>query len=260
LPLDQTITQGAPVTLPAVQGFQQLPPGAAPQVIINRWDLGPYYGWHSLLLSEMAQSTVNLDFRFDKTNPHNWSGLQVPIDSYVCPSASIPASARWHDLGLTTYRGVMGYWQSSDSTEPFYVDPSDPNAGPLNNGMFFQNSAISFRDVTDGESNTLMFGDTLFGGFWGDNYACCARAREDQPNFDAYWHIPPGNTANGTNCNQGNTPPFGPQFLGFGSFHGDVSIFALVDGSARSMAKTIDTFLFRSLCTRNGQERISSEF
>ena len=260
LPLDQAITQATPVMLPAVQGFQQLPPGAAPTVTINRWDLGPYYGWHSMLLSDMGQSTVNLDFRYDKTEPHNWSGLQVPIDSYVCPSASLP-DTRWHGLGYTTYRGVMGYWQQTDDTLPFYVDPSDPNAGPLNNGIFFRNSSISFKDVTDGETSTLMFGETLFGGFWGDNYACCARAREDQPNFDAYWHLNPTNSGT-NNCGQGNnnTAPFGPQFFGFGSFHPDIAIFALVDGSTRSMAKTIDTDLFRNLCTRNGQERVTAEF
>src|SRR5690606_6122403 len=119
------------------------------------------------------------------------------------------------------------------------------------------NSAVSFRDISDGESNTLMFGDTLFGGFWGDNYSCCARARDDQPNFDAYWHVPPsGNCPGGAN----GTDPYGPQFLGFGSFHGDVSIFSLADGSTRSISKTIDTTLFRQLCTRNGNERISGEF
>jgi prepilin-type N-terminal cleavage/methylation domain-containing protein len=256
LPLDQSVTQSAPVTLPAVQGFQQLQPGQIAQVIINRWDFGPYWSWHSMLLNEMGQTTVNLEFAHFKTEPNNWQGLQIAIDPYVCPSASLPAN-RWNGLGYTTYRGVMGYWQSSDSSQPFYVDPSDPNAGPLNNGIFYRNSAVGFRDITDGESNTLMFGDTLFGGFWGDNYACCARAREDQPNFDAYWHVPAtGDCPPSTN----GTDPFGPQFLSFGSFHGDVSIFSLADGSTRSLSKTIDTTLFRQLCTRNGNERISGEF
>lgn len=262
LPLDEAITQAAPVTLPAVQGFQQLAPGAAPLVTINRWDLGPYYGWHAMLLPDMDESTVNIDFRFGKTDPNHWNAagngaLQVPIESYVCPSAAGLPPNRWHDLGYTTYRGVMGFWQSSDSNAPFYVDPADPNAGPLNNGIFFRNSAITFRDVSDGTSNTLMFGDSLFGGFWGDNYACCARARDDHPNFDAYWHI---NPASNTSCNQSSTVPFGPQFFGFGSFHGDVAIFALVDGSTRSVSKSIDTELFRNICTRNGSERILSDF
>jgi prepilin-type N-terminal cleavage/methylation domain-containing protein len=257
LPLDQSITQASPVTLPAVQGFQQLAPGQVAQVLINRWDYGPYWGWHAMLLNEMSQTTVNLDYDHFKTDPNNWGGQQVPIDAYICPSASLPAN-RWHDLGYTTYRGVMGYWQSTDSAQPHYVDPNDPNAGPLNNGMFFRNSGLSFRDVTDGESNTLMFGDTLFGGFWGDNYSCCARARDDLPNFDAYWHVPPVQGACPPGAN--GSEPYGPQFLGFGSFHGDVCNFSLADGSTRSIAKTIDTVLFRQLCTRNGNERISGQF
>jgi len=261
LPLDQSITQSAPVTLPAVTSNQSLQPGQIPQVTINRWDFGPYWSWHAMLLNGLGQTTVNLDFDEYKTQPNNWDGLQVPIDTYLCPSASLSSASRWNNLGYTTYRGVMGYWQDCDPNAPFYVDPQDSNAGPLNNGIFFRNSSISFRDITDGESNTLMFGDSLFGGFWGDNYACCARARNggcDQiPNFDAYWHIQP----NG-NCpaSPDGTNPYGPQFLGFGSFHGDVCIFALADGSTRSISKTIDWELLAQLCTRNGNERISGEF
>ena len=217
-----------------------------------------------MLLPQLEQLTVNLDFDYSKyaSDPavpvDNWGGVQVPIDTYVCPSASLP-SRRWHNLGYTTYRGVMGYWQTSDPNLPFYVDPDAVPYTPLNNGMFFDNSSITFRDVSDGTSSTLMFGDTPFGAFWGDNYACCARAREDQPNFDAYWNVPPVDTP-GCQGNEQSEEYVGPQFFGFGGYHGDICNFSLVDGSTRSLAKAIDTDVFRSLCTRNGQERVPVEF
>ncbi len=251
--LHNAITSANPLTIP-IHNQQQ--------VIINKWDFGPYWSWHAMLLPQMSASTVNLDFRFSKFaedpqgNVRNWSGLQVPMESYVCPSTAV-SNVRWHNLALGTYRGVMGYWQSTNPGDPFYRDMSnDPPDPPLNNGIFFDNSAVSFRDITDGESSTLMFGDSAF-GFWGDNYACCARAREDQPNFDAYWQVPPG-----TNCSPNETGDslIGPQFFGFGGFHTDVCNFALADGSTRSISKSIDTGLFRALCTRNGNERISGDF
>ena len=246
-------TAATPVTVPIINRQTQM----MQTVTLTEWDMGSYWSWHALLLPEIAQLTVNLNFKFTKYEPNNWTGIQIPIDTY--PSTSLPTT-RWHNLGYTTYRGVMGYWQSSDPNEKFYVDPNADPYVPLNNGMFFRNSAISFRDVTDGESSTLMFGDTPFGGFWGDNYSCCARLREDRENFDDYWQDPPADMMTCPNGNELNEPLVGPQFFGFGSSHGEVSIFSLVDGSTRSISKTIDTDLLRALFTRNGADRVTDTF
>jgi hypothetical protein len=221
---------------PTVAGSPQ------PQVIIADWQLSPNWSWHSLMLPQMDQGSVALNFSLPKNDPYNWQRIQVPIESYMCPSAtgsSFPPN-RPASLGYTSYRGNMGWWATND-----------PNA-PLNNGIFYQNSAVDFRDVTDGTDQTIMFGETLFGGFWNDAYACCARARDDQyANFDTYWF-----TAGQQGCqNTGNL-----HFFGFGGYHPDIVIFAFVDGHAQPVAKNIDTNVFRALCTRNGREPISQDF
>lgn len=206
------------------------------RVILNDWSLSPYWGWHALLLSQMDQATIDIDFRLQKNDPYNWDLAQIHIEPYICPSA--PTYPRPSNLGLTNYRGNMGWWPTDD-----------PNA-PLNNGIFFANSDISDRDINDGFSQTFMFGETLF-GLWADSYACCARARDDQPNFDAYWFAPPDPDCSGTTDRH---------FFGFGSYHGDVCVFAFADGHASTVPKTIDTDVFRAMCTRNGREAISIEF
>jgi prepilin-type N-terminal cleavage/methylation domain-containing protein len=248
-------TLAYPVSVPLADGQQ---------VVLNAWDMGSYWSWHAMLLPQMEELTVNLNFDFtkyasDPTVPvDNWGGIRVPVESYLCPSAT-RISSGWHGLGQTSYRGVMGFWQSSFPEQPFYVDPNAELYVPLNNGMFFDNSSLSMRDVSDGTSNTLMMGDSLFGGFWADNYACCARAREDYANFDAYWRIDPVDTVN-CEGNELGEDYVGPQFFGFGSEHDEICNFALVDGSTRSISKVIDTQVFRALCTRNGQERLTAEF
>lgn len=232
-------------TLPAPQPpAPPVSPGAKSQAMISNWVLSNYYGWHTLILSQMDQGTISFDFRVLKSVGQNWNMVQVPVDPYVCPSSSYP-SARPSNLGYTSYRGNMGYWPS--------VDSNGNALPPLFNGMFYQNSQVNFRDVLDGTTQTFLFGETLF-GFWGDSYSCCARAKDDlpnpqtTPNFDTYWLGPTNN----------NQPAI--SYFGFGSFHTDVCNFAMVDGSAKGIAKNIDTNVFHSLCTRNGRETISVGF
>lgn len=213
--------------------------GNQPPLLITDWVMGPYWSWHSLILPQIEQSTLAIDFSNLKTTQTNWNYLHAPVPVYVCPSASLPSSRPGNGLGYTNYRGNMGAWSQSD-----------PNA-PLNNGIFYANSGLDDRDIIDGLSNTILFGESQFGGFWGDNYACCARGRDDQPLFDGHWT---GNAQQACNTN-GSI-----HFLGFGSFHADTANFALCDGSARGIAKNIDQQLFWALCTRNGREPITSEF
>ncbi len=77
--------------------------------------------------------------------------------------------------------------------------------------------------------------------------SCCARVRDDKPNFDTMW--------------RGDQLQAIPAvMLSFGSWHGDSIHFAMTDGSTHSISKSIDTQVYRSLCTRNGNERIDVGF
>ncbi|QDT54340.1 hypothetical protein Pan44_23730 [Caulifigura coniformis] len=240
-PLIAPISNVPPVP-PAPSAYDPL----SKTIQIREWALNPEWGWHALLLPQMDQTTIQINYNVPKNDPTNWQMCQVPIEPYICPSAAYPSS-RPANLGYTSYRGNLGWWPTLDSM-------GQPMT-PLNNGAFFGNSALSDRDFTDGTSNTLMFGETLFGGFWNDRYSCCARARDDMgnSNFDTYWNVP----TNPSPCPQ---PPTVAHLFGFGSYHGDVSVFTLADGSARTIAKNLDTETFRALCTRNGREPIMNAF
>jgi prepilin-type N-terminal cleavage/methylation domain-containing protein len=226
-------------------------PAILPQVDLDSWSMSVDWGWHALLLPQMDQGTVALDFRLAKNNAYNWNRIQTPIESYICPSASLPTQ-RPLGLGYTTYRGCMGWWPTFGS-----------NGDPLperNNGMFYADSAINHHDVIDGTGQTIMFGETRFGAFWGDSYSCCARARDDKPTFDGYWfvyiagpQIPPPKRP----CLE---PILKVHHFGFGGAHGDVLVFSFVDGHVQTISRTIDAGLFRNLCTRNGRENILSTF
>jgi prepilin-type N-terminal cleavage/methylation domain-containing protein len=223
------------------------------QVMLNDWALGPYWTWHAMILPQMDQTTVNISFAAPKNNATNWQMLQIPITAYVCPSGASFSSGRPGNLGYSSYRGVMG--ANAVVGVPTQNQPPGPPAAsiPSFNGIFYGNSDVADREITDGMSNTLMFGESLF-GFWGDQYSCCARVRDDllpqgSGDFDQYWSGDPP-------C--GQTPNI--HFFGFGSAHVDVLNFTLGDGSSRSIAKNIDGTLYRSLCTRNGREPLATTF
>jgi type II secretory pathway pseudopilin PulG len=216
---------------------------------ISDWVMGGYWDWRALLLPQMEQSVLAINFAQPKTQyiqtgppdpvDSNWEYIRVPIPPYVCPSASL-SSSRPGNLGYGVYRGVMGAWRTAD-----------PNA-PLNNGIYFGNSHVDDRDITDGMSNTLMFGESPM-GFWADNYSAVARARDDYPGFNNYWI---GNPTGG--CTQVQSANV--YYFGFGSYHGDVINFCLADGSARSIATNIDQPTYWAICTRNGREALSNSF
>ncbi len=202
---------------------------------VTQWYMPGEWGWHSFILSNMGQPW-DIDFKIGKLGTVNEPIIANNLASYVCPSAaglpaSRPGNGGW---AYSTYRGNMGAY--------------DPNGAPpapiVENGMLYRNSAVRMGDVTDGHSNTIMLGDSLF-GYWGDAYSCCVRVWDDanRPDlWDTYWQVSP---STGVNL----------QFFSFGSNHGDLCVFALADGSTHNVSKKIDGRLFKAISTRNGALR-----
>lgn len=219
------------------------------QYRLVEWELSPWWGWQALLLGEMNQANVNIDYDLPKFSPDSKAASLVAIESYICPSASYP-SDRPRGLGLSSYRGVGGALTGYSNLSPY--------SGVFQGGIFRANSGTKFRDVPDGESNTLLFGESSF-GFWADSHSAvagCVRAADGSSSFHD------GNNFDGTPYHDTTVSQQGgaPYHLTFGSWHGDVIHFAVADGSAKAMAKNIDFNLFRQLCIRNDGERMTGEW
>jgi prepilin-type N-terminal cleavage/methylation domain-containing protein len=209
----------------------------------NTWVLPNDWGWPALIIPQMDQGTVTLDFTQDKFNYANFAFspnekyVQSNIASYVCPSTPSLPSQRPLNWAYATYRGSMGAYDTNNS--------GPPNAPTTPNGMLYRNSAVKMSEITDGSSNTIMVGDSLY-GFWADGYSCCVRVWDDANHpdlWDTYW---------ATQVQATNGTWLTLRFFSFGSAHGSLCNFALADGSTRSVSKLIATNVFKAIATRNG--------
>jgi prepilin-type N-terminal cleavage/methylation domain-containing protein len=120
-------------------------------------DTGPGWGWASLILSQIEQGPVYNTIHLDQPIEAPVNGVRVAmIPTYLCPSDTVkppwtvyrpdangnPASPIC-DVAPANYVAMYG------TTEP----------GVDGDGVFFRNSKIGLRDITDGSSQTLLVGE-----------------------------------------------------------------------------------------------------
>jgi len=259
-----TLLGPGPPAIPEALVIQLGPPqgGTINTATINDWAFSDNWGWPALILPQMGQGTLLIDFSKPKTYTDNDDMMQTVVESYVCPSASLP-DARPGRYGYLSFRGNMG--TSPPPPAPGAPAPSPPP--PTTNGILYGDSGVGFRDIRDGETQTLLVGETLM-GLWGDGNSCCARVADDDDDdipdrgtdgqnptnspstFDTYWKDPvPGGGSSAS-----------IHFFGLGSWHADVVNLGFADGSVRSINKNIDFTIMKALATRNGMERIADSF
>jgi prepilin-type processing-associated H-X9-DG protein len=132
----------------------------------------------------------------------NSSGAQYFLTSDLLPNSP---------LGRTSYVGNSGMYY-------FNHDPGNPANMKYSNGPLFQDSQTKIGDITDGSSNTILFGESLGGP---DNAV---------PTYQFTW-MGTGIMPSYWDC---QTPS---QYFMFSSMHPHVVNFAFCDGSVRSITK-----------------------
>jgi prepilin-type N-terminal cleavage/methylation domain-containing protein/prepilin-type processing-associated H-X9-DG protein len=231
--------------------------------------------WPGMILPQLEQKAVyaKLDLAKYIWDAANVAAVQTIIPAFICPSDGSAQKALmggriqtgWENPGKSMglwYPGSMGptmdgYAPSVScvfcplprpsfccvSTTADYGQgmPGTPGVGIFDRGQH----AISFDDVTDGMSQTLMLGETIpsqctFNGAYNHNFPVAGTTiplntlQETFEGVDNYWY---------TGC-------------GYKSRHSAGCNFALCDGSVRALADTIDYKVYNNLGTRSGGEVI----
>ncbi len=188
----------------------------------------------------MAQTRIALflcpdDDPYTKVNPWMLTGVWCDWPEYATIGGAIANTSTFNlsdtnFAGRTNYVGVAGVYGHDTSNRAAVINRDQ--------GVFWNRSKIDFRDITDGASHTLLFGEWM--GGVGDSFV-----DNTTPSYigtslawmgaGALWTWP------GLGTQGGGVELRNDQFT---SYHPELVYFCLVDGSARGLSVNTDPTVF----------------
>ena len=217
----------------------------------------PGWGWAAHLLPFLDQDP--LFDRIDLSRPTvglTAAGPRVAtLPVYTCPAD--------RQTGVFTVRDAFAVPVVDAATNSYagcYGAGGDLTGAPADgNGVFVRNGQLSFKDVTDGLSNTLAVGEraALFAQApWaGVMDKGTLRTTPGAPVYQSLAH-PPGSMVMARVWNKTLNDPWSEPYDFFTPHHGAMNALYL-DGSVRPVRPTTDIAVFRAIATRAGNEPLS---
>ena len=238
------------------------PPGYVSYFDAAGDDVGPGWGWATLLLPYMDQSALDIAVNVGRNveDPANATARVRAIKTYVCPSDVTPQSwlAERHD-SVGNSQGVICDLAAANYVANYGV--SEP--GVDGEGLFFRNSAVRLRDVSDGASHTLAVGERSF--HWGPaTWTGVAKEASIVPAPDS--PSPPGffNSANFVLAHtfEGDGGPgcLGTEANGFASRHSAGANFLFADGHVAFLPTIMNHDVYKALSTRAGNDPVGANY
>jgi prepilin-type N-terminal cleavage/methylation domain-containing protein/prepilin-type processing-associated H-X9-DG protein len=235
----------------------RLPSGFVSSVSSSGVDTGPGWGWAALSLPYLEETSLwtTLDFRQPIESPNNVARKRL-IPGLLCPSNDLveptwPAEVRDAagnpvslvcEVAFAAYVGMMG------STD----------AGSSGDGLFFRNSHVRFRDITDGCAQTIAIGERAYRlgeGTWVGAVTGAMMFPDDDEGEIAVPHLKPSSAMVLSHAGLGNGPNSPTSEINqFYSLHSGGANYVFADGHVAFLPETIDYQTYRALATRAGGE------
>jgi prepilin-type N-terminal cleavage/methylation domain-containing protein/prepilin-type processing-associated H-X9-DG protein len=221
-------------------------------------DTGPGWGWAALLLNQIEERSLSALVRFDRgiEDPANDAIRMTRIAIYLCPSDPAPpgwpalrddaARSKICDVASANFVGMFG------ATEP----------GVDGTGLFFRNSHVRIRDITDCTAQTIAVGErshALGEATWVGSVAGALLAPGVEDGIGSY-EVEDGSTMVLGHTGEGFGPgdPQGEADM-FHSLHPGGLNFVFADGHVAFLSTTLDPKVFDAMGTRAGGEPVSGE-
>jgi prepilin-type N-terminal cleavage/methylation domain-containing protein/prepilin-type processing-associated H-X9-DG protein len=218
------------------------------------WPVAPdttrWYGLPMALLPYVEQDNLRRVLVDNVVNPQYVNalgptsvGAQV-VKLFLCPSDGTRPNPAVESYRGTYYFGLSNYGGCSGTSPHVQIGTQS-----LQNGMFEVNSSVRITAVTDGTSNTLLYGERSWKNLSPSGQSIGGWAWANINSGEDH-------TMNASRPIEGilthTLDQFGSQHSG-----GTIANFCFVDGSVRSINKSIDLVtVFQPLATRAGGEII----
>jgi prepilin-type N-terminal cleavage/methylation domain-containing protein/prepilin-type processing-associated H-X9-DG protein len=242
---------------------RSLPSGYISQFLSDGTDTGPGWGWAALLLNNLEENNLRGQLILDRPieDPANAQTRVQAVSVYLCPSDSVPpvwsalkevdpiAANKICDVASANYVGMFG----------------DAEPGIDGSGLFFRNSHVRFREVTDGTSHTIAVGErshllgeaTWIGSVTG---AVLAPGAGDTDGIGAF-EIEHGSSMVLGHAGERKSPgdPTSDVNQFYSQHPGGVS-FVFADAHVAFLTMEMDYKVFKALATRAGGEIVSDQY
>jgi prepilin-type N-terminal cleavage/methylation domain-containing protein len=224
------------------------------------------YSWTVMILPFMEFAEIYDAFNFKLPVYDNVHAMirEQHIDVLLCPTDDISPTG-YVEMGderyaMACYVANFGTPDLDEDQEQAFgpsSEPGWPDGRPW--GPFFRNSKTRLKDITDGTAKTLMVGERQNGPFrtagshgvhieYETTWAGAVRDIND--NTDDHGHMvlfQSGHTPNHDESDDRDVS----------ASHSGEALFALCDGSVRSISEDVDEKLYFALGTMNGEETIN---
>jgi prepilin-type N-terminal cleavage/methylation domain-containing protein/prepilin-type processing-associated H-X9-DG protein len=256
--------------------------GGFPPGYVSVWDpvqsteLGPGWGWASMILPEMEQQALSNKIQFEVPMhlPSQVTVRTAPLSTFFCPADSM--SRQWTASNGEVWIYMGKVYSASDPI----CDVAGSNyigvfgigePGVNGNGAFYRGSFTKFVDISDGLSQTLCVGErstnlnlgrgqaTWTGTVPGSTFWSCAPSPFDPDAGTCVQEAGAGMILGHTGEGHGPGDSHGDvnQFL---SRHGRGSYFLYCDGHVRYLRNEMNYQVYKALSTRAGGEIVSDDY
>ncbi len=230
-------------------------------------------------------------FNESPSKPISWAAAQARLSTLLCPSmipglpsvsinlmnygilsggypvvefSTINRTPEEMQLGLTHYQGIPGIWGPAGPYD--YYTSTGPRKNDELLGVFGIRSKTRLGQVTDGTSQTLMFGEAPGSVVTNVEEKLTDESKAVVSGFtrgNAWAGFGTLPTLIGLDVAYENGKPKGSSYETkwgyYGSLHGDIVQFCFVDGSVHSFTKSMDTDILHALSTMQAQEVVSTD-
>lgn len=221
--------------------------------------------WQAYLLPYVEQNNLyeTLEFGNPYDSGPNAIACGTTLSVFQCPTAG--------DLTKIDFEGVNNrspstYLACGSGTAVAETGTGELLGGLNQNGCFFQNSKLKNRDISDGTSQTIMIGESLFLA------DVIGIDNQGDPQAIDHWYI--GSTdnlieKNASECLGSTAVPINAfkteldierKEISYSSYHPGGAQFVFMDGHIEILSPSVNARIYSAFGTRNGKEIIGEEY